>query len=49
MANFIGPWSNGYQCEFRDRGSIPSVFQITDPDLRQVGYKPQPNGDLLLD
>ena len=24
-------------CEFRDRGSIPSVCQITDADLGQVG------------
>ena len=23
-------------CEFRDRGSIPSVYQITDADLGQV-------------
>ena len=25
------------ECEFRDRGSIPSVCQITDVDLGQVG------------
>ena len=25
------------ECEFRDRGSIPSVWQITDADLGQVG------------
>ena len=25
------------ECEFRDRGSIPSVCQITDADLGQVG------------
>ena len=24
------------ECEFRDRGSIPSVCQITDADLGQV-------------
>ena len=31
------------ECEFRDRGSIPSVRQITDADLGQVGkFKPQP-------
>ena len=35
-----GPWSNSYHnvgCEFRDPGSIPSVCQITDADLGQVG------------
>ena len=37
--------------EFRDRGSIPSVCQITDADLGKVGYfKPSSlNGGLLLD
>ena len=25
------------RCEFRDRDSIPSVWQITDADLGQVG------------
>ena len=25
------------ECEFRDRGSIPSVCQITDADLGKVG------------
>ena len=30
-------------CEFRGRGSIPSVCQITVADLGQVGlFKPQP-------
>ena len=30
-------------CGFRDRGSIPSVYQITDADLGKVGlFKPQP-------
>ena len=32
--------ANGYhneECKFRDRGSIPSVCQITDVDLGQVG------------
>ena len=35
----VGLWSNGYQCEckFRDRDSIPSVCQITDVYLGQVG------------
>ena len=33
---FVGPAINvGF--EFRDRGSIPSVCQITDADLGQVG------------
>ena len=37
-------------CEFRGRSSIPSVCQITDADLGQVGkFKPQPNSGLLLD
>ena len=25
------------ECEFRDWGSIPSMYQITDADLGQVG------------
>ena len=29
--------SNQYECKFRDRDSIPSVCQITDADLGQVG------------
>ena len=35
----VGPWSNGYQCGMRipRPGSIPSVCQITDADLGQVG------------
>ena len=31
------PWSNGYRCEFHDRGSIPTMYQIADADLEKVG------------
>ena len=34
--------------EFRDRNSIPSVYQITDDGLREVFYIYTVNGGLLL-
>ena len=33
---FRGLMAINVGCEFRDRGSIPSVCQITDADLGQV-------------
>ena len=42
ITHYIYIWVRGLmainvECEFRDRGSIPSMCQITEADLGQVG------------
>ena len=42
--------ANNVECEFRDRGSIPSVCQITDTELGKLAsLNHSLNGGLRLD